>query len=246
MQLIGQGDIVVRMLFVFLVMMLFAASYLFLVKAAGLTCRILDARKFLSGLALAGSLRQMRELVDRQTTIRSFSRLAHRIMAEKRMLDARAAGCGEAGGTHGAMVQGLIAQEAAEQAADLRRGLNVLAAMVWIAPLMGLVAAVWRAGGIWLESSRVSWTSAGLWADGLAMMQLGLAVAVVCLMAYLCLLVANRMYLSQFALFREMVVRILAQEGDGRAQKVGFRSGGSSVPRSVLGFKAASTGFDSP
>lgn len=219
MQLIGQGDVVARALFVFLVIMLFAASYLFLVKAGGLTCRILDARRFLSALAGAGSLRQMRELVDRQTTIRSFSRLAHRIMAEKRALDAQTSGLGGAGGVYDAMAQGLIAREIAEQKADLHQGLNVLTVIVWAAPLTGLAATAWLAGGRWLQSPWAEWAAVSLWPDGLVMMQLGMAVAAVSLIAYLCLLVANRMYLSQFVLFRREVMRILERGDDGRARR---------------------------
>jgi biopolymer transport protein ExbB/TolQ len=61
MQLISQGDIVLRALFVFLVVMLFASVYLFLIKAVNLSCRAHRARKFRCDLANACSSHHGRE-----------------------------------------------------------------------------------------------------------------------------------------------------------------------------------------
>ncbi|NYT76472.1 hypothetical protein H0A71_05650 [Alcaligenaceae bacterium] len=214
MQLIGQSDMVVRALFVFLSIMLFASVYLFLIKTVSLSCRAVHARRFLRGLAQARSLQQVQELVDRQTTIQSFSRVAHYIMVEKKTRSKKSDQGSQAPGAYGTVAQRLIEDEAAEQAVDLHQGLKVLVTIVWAAPLTGLVAAVWHGVWIWLQSNLVGWSAGGLWADGLAMMQLGLMVATIALAAYLCLLVANRMYLSQFVLFRQMVMRLLEQGGN--------------------------------
>jgi biopolymer transport protein ExbB/TolQ len=240
MQFISPGDIVLRALFVFLVVMLFASVYLFLIKAVNLSCRAHCARKFRCDLANACSLQQVQKLIDRQTTIQPFSRALHRIMVEKRVSDARAAKYGNAGAAHDITAQRLIAQEAAEQAADLRQGLDVLAAMVWVAPLIGLVATVWHAGR---SSLRVEGAVNDLWTDGLAMMQLGLVVAIIALLAYLSLRVANRMYLSQFDPFRRMVVSILEQGGNTNVCEAAPQRGFPRIPRRGLDFKIGVAGL---
>lgn len=51
MYLIGQSDLVVRALFVFLSTMLFASVYLFLIKAINLSCRACHAKRFLRSFA---------------------------------------------------------------------------------------------------------------------------------------------------------------------------------------------------
>ncbi len=222
MQLIGHSDLVIRVFFVFLWIMLFASVYLFLVKAVDLSCRAWQARRFLRSLARTRSLRQMQALVDGQVTIKSFSRVTHRILAEQRRLDAATARPVQAGDAQGAAAQRLIAQEAAEQAAQLRQGLGVLAAVMLLAPLTGLVSIVWDAGRSWVWSLGVDGAHGDLWSGGGEVMQLGLIVALVALCGYLCLRAANRLYLAQFNVFRRMVMPIL--EPDGNASACGSRS----------------------
>jgi biopolymer transport protein ExbB/TolQ len=188
-------------------------------------------------------LQQVQKLIDRQTTIQPFSRALHRIMVEKRVSDARAAKYGNAGAAHDITAQSLIAQEAAEQAADLRQGLDVLAAMVWVAPLIGLVATVWHAGRSWMQSPKVGGAVNDLWTDGLAMMQLGLVVAIVALLAYLSLRVANRRYLSQFEPFRRMVVSILEPGGNINVCEAAPQRGFPRIPRRGLDFKIGVAGL---
>ncbi|TKR53936.1 hypothetical protein D7I39_18760 [Allopusillimonas ginsengisoli] len=233
MQLIGQSDMVVRALLVFLSIMLFASVYLFLIKVINLSCRAYHARRFLRGLGQARSWQQLQELVDRQTTIGSFSRLAHHILIQKKTLDATTGQYGPAGVAHGVMAQRLIEHEAAAQATDLHQGLKVLAAMVWAAPLTGLAATVWHGVWIWQRSIPAGWQGSSLWADGLAMMQLGLFVAAIALAAYVCLLAGTRMYLSQFVLFRQTVVSLLEQGVNAKAHNAKSRHGFPHVQQSA-------------
>lgn len=237
MYLIGQSDMVVRALFVFLSTMLFASVYLFLIKAINLSCRACHAKRFLHSFSQARSLQQVQELVDRQVTIESFSRVAHRILAEKTIFDATADQYAQVSGAHDAVARRLIAQEAAEQAVDIRRGLNVLAAMVWAAPATGLAATVWRAVGLWLHSARVDWKASDLWAEALVMMQLGSVVAIIALVAYLCLLVANRLYLSQFVLFGRLVMPLLEPGGTAKARDANGRHDFPRTQQSKLNFE---------
>jgi len=234
MQLIGQGDIVARALFVFLAIMLFASVYLALIKAISLSWRLYRAKRFLGSLAKARSLRQMQECVDGWTTNESFSRLTHRIMAEQKKRNVSAASRDERGDALGAAAQRLIAVEAAEQAADLHQGLVVLAAMAWMAPVTGLAATAWYAGGVWLQSALALGAAGEPWIHGLALLQLGLVVAVIALPAYLCLRAANRMYLSRFARFGRMIQPMLEQGGEVPMRGVKPGSGFTRVWRSAL------------
>lgn len=166
MQLVGQGDIVDRALFVFLSIMLFASLYLFLIKAINLFWQAYHGRKFLNRLAKARSLQQVQELVDRQATIESFSRLSHHIMVEKRKFDRTHAKYGQQENALGAIAQRSIAHETAEQTQDLHQGLNVLAAIVWAAPLTGLVATGWRAVWLWLQPTQAGRAHSDLYRRG--------------------------------------------------------------------------------
>lgn len=211
MQFIDHGGILAKMCFVLLSIMLFASVYLTLIKAINLSGRAYRARKFLRGLARVRSLQQGQALVTRRPKNESFSRLTHRIMVEKKQLDATSNPYTKGSGVYDTMVQRLIAAEAAEQAADLHQGLKVLAAIVWAAPLTGLVAIAWRAGWLGPASAQAQATAGGVWLDAPALMQLGLLVSAIALFAYLCLLGANRIYLSRFVLFGRLILPLLEQ-----------------------------------
>lgn len=221
MQLISQGDIGSSALLVFLLIMLFASVYLFLSKAVTLSCRFCCDRKFLAGLARARTPRQVQALADRETTLRCFSRLAHRILTEKKALGAM----GGAGRNKvGAMARRLIACDAVEQALALRQGLELLAAVAWLAPLTGAAAVGWRLAWRWLQAGATDGAGAEPWAEALMPMALGLLVAAIALLAWLCLAAANRLYLARFDAFRRLMLSILEEggrvaEGQARAPR---------------------------
>ncbi len=238
MQLIGHGDLASGVFFAFLSAMLFAGAYLFLVKLADLTCRAWHAWRFLRGFAQARSLQQARALVDGQATLQSFSRVAHCILVEKKTFDAAADRHGQARDAPGAAAQRLIALEAAGQAAELRRGLNILAAMVWAAPATGLLATLWHEVWPQLQPGQAGWKAHAPWGEQFAMMQLGLSTALISLVARLCLQVANRVYLSQFALFGRMVRSLLEPDRNAAACGAELRHGVPRTPENALKFEA--------
>ncbi|MFT0531700.1 hypothetical protein ACMHYJ_02550 [Castellaniella hirudinis] len=212
MHFVAQGDLVLKSLFVLLAIMLFVSAYLTLLKAVSLIFRFVQARRFLIGLAEAGSWRQLEALVGRLAGDGVWPRLAQRVMAG--LKPPPGAGRPSGGPAGDVLAQRLIAREIAAQTLDLRRGLEVLVAIAWAAPVVGGAAVGWAGLGPTPLDPALGGATALLF--------LGLAVAGATLLACLGLRVAGRLYLAQFTLFQQLLAPILRQ---GRSDSVrGVRS----------------------
>lgn len=223
MQIVAQSDVVVRTLFVFLVMMLFANGYLFLIKAVGLSGCVRRSRRFLGGLGQIDSWQRLQARVREQPALEPFARVTRRITGGDDPFGANAAGRRRGGHrASGAMVQHQIALEAAEQAVDLQCGLKILFVTGWLAPLVGLLAAAWCTGGEWLGPEEADWAAGGV------LLQLGLITAAFAWLAYAGLSLVNRWYLAQFASLEHALLVILEQ---GRRPD----SGGAHQPSRPFG-----------